>query len=334
MPSLPRLRARRIGQPQHAVDVARPQLAELRSDGLTWIHLERPTFDEAQQLAERFGWHPLDVEDIMSRRERPKVDVYSEEEATGYLFAVLHFPVYNANVGRLDAGELDVFVGPDYLVTLPSVDLKPVRRLFQRCEENEQLRHNLFSRGSGRLLYEVLDDLYDYCFPILDKIGTKLRQIDEEIDDVEPRAKERVRDIHKVKQEIISYRKIVRPQRPTLRQLERQIERFLPQELELYFDDIVDASERIWDNLDNYKEVVEALEDTNESLISHQQNDILYVLTIFSVVMLPLTFLTGVFGMNVHFPYFDTHAGFFVSLGLFVATIVGMVSFFRYKRWL
>jgi len=271
MPSLPRIRTRRVGQQPHAVDARQqPQLAELNSDGLTWIHLERPSQDEAQELGRRFGWHPLDIEDVMSRRERPKVDVYSEEEATGYLFAVLHFPVYNTSVGRLDAGELDVFLGPDYLVTLPNVDLKPVTRLFQRVSENEQLRHNLFSRGSGRLLYEVLDDLYDYCFPILDKIGGKLRQIDEEIDEVTPRAKERVRDIHKVKQEIISYRKIVRPQRPTLRQLERQVERFLPEELELYFDDIVDANERIWDYLDNYKEVVEALEDTNESLISHQ----------------------------------------------------------------
>jgi magnesium transporter len=143
-----------------------------------------------------------------------------------------------------------------------------------------------------------------------------------------------VRDIHKVKQEIISYRKIVRPQRPTLRQLERQIERFLPEELELYFDDIVDASERIWDNLDNYKEVVEALEDTNESLISHAQNDILYVLTIFTVVMLPLTFITGFFGMNVKFPGFDTWAGFVATVGLMVVILVGMLGFFRYKRWL
>ena len=334
MPSLPFSRTRRAGQQPHAVDVARPRLAELHADGLTWIHLERPTQAEAQQLAERFGWHPLDIEDVMSRRERPKVDVYSEGEAQGYLFAVLHFPVYNTSVGRLDAGELDVFVGPDYLVTLPTADLKPVTRLFERCTENETLRHSLFSRGSGRLLYEVLDDLYDYCFPILDKIGGKLRQIDEEIDEVTPRAKERVRDIHKVKQEIISYRKIVRPQRPTLRQLERQVERFLPEELELYFDDIVDANERIWDYLDNYKEVVEALEDTNESLISHQQNDILYVLTIFSVVMLPLTFLTGFFGMNVRFPGFDTWEGFLATVGIMLLVLVSMLGFFRYKRWL
>jgi magnesium transporter len=313
----------------------RPPIAELHQDGLTWIHLEGPTHEEAQQLADRFGWHPLDVEDVLSRRQRPKVDVYTENETGGYLFAVLHFPVFDANVGRLNAGELDVFVGPDYLVTLPAVELKPVSRLFDRCRENEEFRQQLFSRGSGRLLYEVLDDLYDYCFPILDKINLKLTQIDEEIDELgSPRAKDRVRDIHKVKQEIISYRKIVRPQRPTLRLLERGVERFLPEELELYFDDIVDASERIWDLLDNFKEVVEALEDTNESLISHQQNDILYVLTIFSVVMLPLTVITGFFGMNVRFPGFDTTTGFFVTVGVMLVTIVGMLGFFHWKRWL
>jgi magnesium transporter len=335
MPSLPRIRTRRVGQPVRAEVAARqPRLAEQHSDGLTWIHLEAPSHEEANQLAARFGWHPLDIEDVLSRRQRPKVDVYADEPAGGYLFAVLHFPVYDNAVGRLNAGELDVFVGPDYLVTLPAVELKPVSRLFQRSYENEELRHNLFSRGSGRLLYDVLDDLYDYCFPILDKIGYKLEQIDEEIDEVGPRARDRVRDIHKVKQEIISYRKIIKPQRPTLRLLERQVERFLPEELELYFDDIVDASERIWDLLDNYKEVVEALEDTNESLISHQQNDILYVLTIFSVVMLPLTFLTGFFGMNVHFPGFNSSNGFIVTLVAMVVVVGSMLGFFRFKRWL
>ena len=333
MPSLPRIRTRRAGEPSGPTESAPRSLAQLQ-DGLTWIHLEAPTHEEVQELATRFGWHPLDVEDVVSRRERPKVDAYTEAEGAGYLFAVLHFPVYDASVGRLNAGELDVFVGPDYLVTLPTVELKPVSRLFARCVANEEFRKSLFSRGSGRLLYEILDDLYDYCFPILDKIALKLRQIDEEIDDIAPRAKERVRDIHKVKQEIISYRKIVRPQRPTLRQLERGVERFLPEELELYFDDIVDASERIWDLLDNYKEVVEALEDTNESLISHQQNDILYVLTIFSVVMLPLTFITGLFGMNVHFPGFGSTAAFFVTIGLMAMTIVAMLGFFRWKKWL
>ena len=333
MPSLPRIRPRRVAAPAAPEVAPRPRIAELEQAGLTWIHLESPTQDEALQLARRFGWHPLDVEDVMSRRQRPKVDVYTDEDES-YLFAVLHFPVYDKAIGRLNAGELDVFLGANYLVTLPTVELRPVSALFRRAFENADFRQQLFARGSGRLFYEVLDDLYDYCFPILDKIGYKLEQIDEDIDDIAIRAKDLVRDIHKVKQEIISYRKIIKPQRPTLRQVERGVERFLPEELELYFDDIVDASERIWDLLDNYKEVVEALETTNESLISHQQNDILYVLTIFSVVVLPLTFLTGLFGMNVNFPGFGSEVAFWAILASFVALIVSMLGFFRYKRWL
>ena len=180
----------------------------------------------------------------------------------------------------------------------------------------------------------MLDDLYDYCFPILDKIGFKLEQIDEDIGDAEPQAKDRVRDIHRVKQEIISYRKIIKPQRPTLRQLERQIERFLPQELELYFDDIVDASERIWDLLDNFKEVVDGLEDTNESVIAHRQNNVLRILTVVSVILLPLTLITGIFGMNVHFPGFDTSWAFWTVAGVMLTTAVGLIVFFRRKGWL
>jgi magnesium transporter len=334
VPNLPRIRSRR-GTPGTPVADTRPRITELSSNGVTWIHVLSPTTEEAQELASRFGWHPLDVEDVLSRRQRPKVDVYpsSDDGPGGYLFSVLHFPVYDKTIGRLNAGELDVFVGPDYIVTLPAVELRPVTLLFRRAYESEELRHQLLTRGTGRLLYELLDDLYDYCFPILDKIGFKLEQIDEEIGAAEG-AKGLVTDIHKVKQEIISYRKIIKPQRPTLRLLERSVERFLPEDLELYFDDIVDASERIWDLLDNYKEVVEALEDTNESLISHQQNDILYVLTVFVVVLTPLSFITGFFGMNVHFPGYNTWGAFFAALGLMALTVVAMLGFFRWKRWL
>ena len=105
-----------------------------------------------------------------------------------------------------------------------------------------------------------------------------------------------------MKQEIISYRKVIKPERSTLRVLERRIDRFLPEDLELYFDDVNDAVERIWDQLDNYKEVVEALESTNESVISHRQNSVLLLLTVISATMLPLTLITGIFGMNVLYP--------------------------------
>src|SRR5581483_8335190 len=119
-------------------------------------HLPTPTPEEASALASRFGWHPLDLEDVLSKRQRPKIDEYPE-----YLFGVLHFPVFDKTVQRLNAGELDLFLGEGYLVTLPAVELLPVTRLFQRCSEDEQLRTSLFEKGSGYLLYHVLDDLFD-----------------------------------------------------------------------------------------------------------------------------------------------------------------------------
>jgi magnesium transporter len=325
MPSLPRIRRSRPG----AAPIARAeqQPRELAANGLTWVHLDRPHPAAIDDLSTRFGWHELDVEDVLSKRQRPKIDEYPE-----YLFAVLHFPVYDKAVQRLNAGELDVFLGPDYLVTLPNVELLPVTRLFGRCEDDEALRSDLFAKGSGRLLYEVLDDLFDYCFPILDKIGHKLDRVEDQM--FEGRAEDVVRDLSNVKQEIISYRKIVKPERATLRLLERRVERFLPEELDLYFDDVVDAAERIWDLLDNYKEVVEALESTNESVISHRQNDVLRLLTLISVTMLPLTLITGIFGMNVLFPGESTPEAFWVIIAALVVTLAGMLGFFRYKRWL
>jgi magnesium transporter len=328
MPSLPRIRRSRTRGGLPAV-LPVPVVHELTASGLTWANVVSPDVETSQDLAERFGWHPLDVEDIVSKRQRPKVDDYEDD---GYLFAVLHFPIYDNQVQRLNAGELDLFVGHDYVVTIPNRELRPVTRLFTRCQEDDLFREQLFARGSGRLLYEILDDLFDYCFPILDKIGHKLDGIEDEM--FEGKASEVVRDISNVKQEIISYRKIIKPERSTLRVLERRVEDFLPEELELYFDDIVDASERIWDLLDNYKEVVEGLESTNESVLAHRQNDVLRLLTVISVTLLPLTLITGIFGMNVDFPGEETHEAFLAILVALIVIAAGTLGFFRWRRWL
>ena len=326
-PTLTRIRRARPRVSAEAGVESRARIAELRAHDLTWIHVERPGPFEAHALAERFGFHDLDIEDVLSKRQRPKIDEYRD-----YLFVVLHFPKYDKSIQRLNAAEVDLFLGPDFLITLPNVELLPVSRLFTRCENDEELRNELFAKGSGYLLYHVLDDLFDYCFPILDKMAHKLDVIEDEM--FEGRSEEIVRDISNAKQEVIAYRKIIKPERSTVRLLERYTQRFLREDLEVYYDDIVDATERIWDLLDNYKEVVEALESTNESVISHKQKDVLRMLTLIATVMLPLTLLTSVFGMNVLFPGEGTSAAFWTILGVMVAALIGMVGFFRWRRWL
>jgi magnesium transporter len=167
---------------------------------------------------------------------------------------------------------------------------------------------------------------------MLRKIGNKLDRIEEEI--FEGRAQEVVRDLSNVKQEIINFRKIIRPQRSVLRDLERTKQRYLADDLEIYFDDIIDASERIWDMLENYKEVVDGLEDTNESVISHRLNDVLLVLTSVSIVFLPLTLIASIWGMNVRVPGQGQSHPFWIIIGVMVVLLVGMIWYFRRRRWL
>src|SRR5256714_2245905 len=327
MPNLPRLRrgtrgfvARPPEQPET------PNVETIEAGGLRWINIERPRPIDRAWLEEHFDFHPLDYEDVFSRNQRPKVDEYDD-----YLFVVLHFPKYDKQVGRLNAAELDVFVGPDYVITLPNEQLDPVEYLFERCRASEEVRDALFTRGAGYLLYRIVDSCVDASFPMLRKIGNKLEDLEGDI--FEGRSADIVRDISNAKQEIINFRKIVRPQRAALRDLDRT-RRYVAEDLEVYFDDIVDASERIWDMLENFKEVVEALEDSNESAISHRVNNILRVLTAFSILLLPQTLIASIWGMNTAVPGGGTIAGFWAVVGAMVVLTVGLLIYFRRRRWL
>ena len=306
-------------------EVPAPEIIE--SSGLRWIQIESPRAADREWLEANFGFHPLDYEDVYSRNNRPKLDQYDD-----YVFIVLHFPLYEKTTGRVLTAELDLFMGPDYLVTLPNIPLPPLTAMFERYREKEDLRESTFSKGSGYLLYKIADTCVDASFPMLRKMAVKLDRIEDDI--FEGRSSEIVRDISEAKQEIINFRRIVRPQRAVLRDLERTKQRYLQEELDIYFDDISDAAERIWDTLENYKEVIEALEDSNESVLSHRVNESLRVLTAFSVILLPQTLIASVFGMNVLFPGENTTGAFWGLLAVMALITAGLVIFFRRRGWL
>lgn len=305
--------------------VADPDIIE--AAGLRWIHIESPRAADRDWLEEHFDFHPLDYEDVYSRNQRPKLDQYDD-----YVFIVLHFPMFEKETGRILTVELDLFLGPDYLITLPNIPLPPIAAMFERYREKDDLREDVFSKGSGYLLYKIVDTGVDASFPMLRKMAVKLERLEDDI--FEGRSSEIVRDISEAKQEIINFRKIVRPQRAVLRDLERTKQRYLQEELEIYFDDISDAAERIWDTLENYKEVIEGLESTNESVLSHRLNDSFRVLTAASVVLLPLTLIASIFGMNVQFPGEGETVTFFVILALMASLLLALVVLFRRRGWL
>src|SRR3954469_18126476 len=329
MPSLPRSPFGRRGRAtaESAPERTEPRVEIVEAPGLRWINIERPRSVDMAWLEERFDFHPLDYEDVRSRNQRPKVDEYDD-----YIFIVLHFPRYDKSVSRLNAAEVDMFVGPDYLITLPNEPLQPISYLFERCRSNEEFRDSIFSKGPGYLLYKIVDDSVDASFPMLAKMGNKLERIEEEI--FEGKGEEVVRDISNVKQEIINFRKVGRPQRTAFRDLERNKARYLAEDLDIYFEDIIDASERVWDLLENYKEVVEGLEATNESALAHRTNETFRVLTAISLVFLPLTLIASIWGMNVGVPGEQSTTAFWVIMIVMVAVVVTVAGFFRRRGWL
>ncbi|MFL5645748.1 MAG: magnesium transporter CorA family protein [Chloroflexota bacterium] len=325
---LPRPRGRRQAVPVDAIsaiDVAAPDIIE--AAGIRWIHIESPRTADRDWLEEHFDFHPLDYEDVYSRNNRPKLDQYDD-----YVFIVLHFPMFEKETSRILTAEIDLFMGPDYLITLPNIPLPPLTAMFERYREKTDLREATFSKGTGYLLYKIVDTCVDASFPMLRKMEMKLDRIEDDI--FEGRSSEIVRDISEAKQEIINFRRIVRPQRAVLRDLERTKQRYLQEELEIYFDDISDAAERIWDTLENYKEVIEALESTNESVLSHRLNDSFRILTAVSVVLLPLTLIASIFGMNVPVPGEGQEFAFLGIMLMMGILLILLVAYFRRRGWL
>jgi magnesium transporter len=302
-------------------------IRSITHNGLTWIDIIHAGEEEIEFLRRTYGFHPLHLDDTLSKIQRPKID-----DADDYTFIVMHFPVYSKLVRITTPSEVDIFVGASYLITIHQGNLRPLTRLFKQCAEEAEARANYMDRSAGYLLYTVVDKLVDYCFPILNKIDQNIEQIEDEI--FEEKVRSTVQEISVVRRDVISFRRIVKPLVPVINSLERKNRPFLNEDMEEYFGDIADHLSKIWDTLEDYKEVIEGLSDTINSLTNNRTNEIIRVLTIISVILLPLTLITGVYGMNITLPGENHPLAFWFVILSMVVVIVGMLSFFRWRKWI
>jgi len=299
-------------------------------EGLTWVNIERPTERETEYLAKHYPFHPLHLDDCLSRIQRPKID-----ESEDYIFIVLHFPVFHREPRVTSPSQVSIFISESYLITVHKGELKPLTKLFDACQSDERALKENLGRGSGYLLYRIVDRLVDYCLPILDKIIDNIEGVEEGIFDKLPR--ETVREISLLRRDIISYRRIIWPLRAVLGTLEPKTRRFVKEDMAEYFGDLLDHVDKIWDNLDECKEVIEGLSDTNNSLTSNRINEVMRVLTIIATIMMPLTVVSSIYGMNIGLPGGldgGSSTTFGVMIGIMVLIAGGMLLFFRSRRWI
>lgn len=296
---------------------------------LTWVNIQPPTEREIEYLEETYHFHPLDLDDCLSRKQIPKVDEYPE-----YLFVIFHLPVFDKETRVTAKRQWSAFVGEKFLITLHTGELRTLTALFRDCQANEDAREEYFSNGSGYLLYRILDRSIDSYFPVLDKILSLMEDMEDNVFDEDV---ETAKELSVLRRDIIAQRRVMFPTRTLFMSLERRLKRFTRVDLTVYFGDLTDHMNKICETLDELKEVIEVFKDTDYMLATYRINRVTRLITIFSTIVLPFLIVSSLYGMNVTLPGGLERGSIqsFLILLLVMLIIAGsMLFFFRRRRWI
>lgn len=302
---------------------------EITFGDLTWVNIQLPTERETEYLAEKYDFHPLALDDCLSRKQLPKLDVYP-----GYLFFVFHFPFYDKQTRISSKRQWSAFVGENLLVTLHTGELKTLVALFRDCQTNEESQEEYMSNGSGFLLYNILDRAIDSYFPVLDKIMELAEDVEDSVFDEYIEA---TKELSIIRRDIITQRAVMFPTRAIFIEMENKIKRFTDVDVTAYYHDLMDHINKICETLDEVQEIIEVYKDADYTLATYRINRVTRLLTIFSTIILPFLLVSSLFGMNVVLPG-GIDAGdpvTFVILLVIMGVIAGgMLIFFRHRRWI
>ena len=294
-------------------------------EGTVWIDLSEPTPAEFDSVAALFNWHSLAIEDCRVENHLPKVDDYQD-----HLLIVLHGVDVEAASSRFETKELEIFLGQNYLVTHHRQPMASTVELDTRCDRNPALA----ARGPAYLLYLLLDSMSDIYLPYLDQLDDRIDAVEQDL--LARPGKQTLERIYGLRRDVISMRRVVTPQLEVMRRLGRETEfAAIPNEAAVYFRDIYDDLFRVTQAADSYRELLAGALDSYLSALSNEMNQVMKVLTVFASIMLPLTFLAGVWGMNFeHMPEIPWRYGYAFALSLMAITAAGLLWFFKRKNWL
>lgn len=299
----------------------------IKNKNLTWYLFEGFGDKENKYIKRKFDFHPLDIKDCYAFQQNPKLDIYEK-----YLFLVFHFPEYKKGTQKIEMNELDIFIGEDFVITIMEKPFKYCKELFYKCYGRNDLKNEYMSEGPGYLLYKILSDLYyQTSEPGIEHLSKILHRLEKEIFESK-KTRSLVSELASLRRNILTFRSIVEPQKLIIKTLvNMEHNGIINKKLSPYFDDINDYIERLWVISTNYKELLEGLNQTNESLISYRTNETVKILTLISVALLPLTLLSGIYGMNISLPFQHLpHFVWLIYLALLLS-ILGIMYYFKKK---
>jgi magnesium transporter len=283
---------------------------------LQWFDVADPLSPELDELARRFGLHELQIEDCRHRPQRPKT-----EEHDHYLFTVLK---HMHNHGELEFDDIDVFFGPDFLITVRSADSAVFEGVRARAEQENLDRLD-------RLFYTIVDQVVDGYQPVLDKLADDIADIEDVVlDQPDP---EMLARIFALKRKLVEFRRVAGGMREVVNDLIRREKGLLGDDLDLYFRDVYDHIVRTVELIETYRDLLSGTLDIYLSAVANRTNEVMKILTIWGTVALPLVIITGFFGMNLKLPWEGSYAGTAFVLALMAVSTIAVLFYFKMKRW-
>lgn len=305
-----------------------PMRKIIKGTQVTWVDIEDPSQNDIEFLKKSFKFHPVVLEELLLPAWRAKAEV-----AKDYLFFIMQYPVYSKERRETRPRELDLLVTKDAVITVHYRSLVPVKQLFDQNNLYEESREK-FMKSPGVLFFNIVSSSWKSGLLKLNRINMKIDRIEEKI--FQGQEKAMVKEISLTKADVINFWRIVAPQEEPLQSLfEQDTIAFLGKDMAPYFSDLLGDFAQTKNTLETYRETIQALEDTNNSLLNSKMNEIIKTLTIFSVIVFPLTLLAAIFGMNTEYlPLVGKPNDFWIVAGIMATGTLFMLGLFKKAKWL
>lgn len=295
---------------------------------LRWIELVNPDPKEIKWLRGNFNLHELHFQAVAEHQQRPRID-----QGEGYDFLVLLFPVYLRQSREIVPGEVDFLVGENFLVTSHYGEIYTLRALFDQAKTSGAFRHLLMQSGAGYLMYKILENLFRRSYPILDHMSEDVAQIEKDI--FKRLDNDMLFKIGLMRRNIIEFRKMMKTHGYVLEKLPKRKSPYLTfSQSKVYYRDLLEYSQNIWDILEALKETADTFQDTNQSLATQRLNEITKMISIFSAILIPATLIAFLFGVGVeNIPFRYHENGFWIVAGLMALVSAILLFVFKWKKW-
>ena len=294
----------------------------ITENNLTWTDIEKPTKKDLDWLKNNFNIHTIVLDELIPASQREKVEYFDN-----YMFLAIHVPVFHQTKKTTKPIELDFLIAENQLITIPHDRIEPPKNLIKKCENKPELKSKYFNSTTGHLFYFISEELLNFAERQLAHIGKNINQVEDDM--FKGAERELIRDISVIKRDVLDFRVAIRPLCRIFNSLANRGINFWPEkseDLKIYFNDLIGDYERIWNEIANYTDTINALEDTHTNLLSHKTSTIIRTFTILSFITFPAMLVVAITQMNP--------ADFWIVAITILFTTTFMWVYFKTKKWL